>query len=93
MATPRRQEQAMDEQPLAPPQKLRGRPRRPQRLNVCTSSPCGCRTSLLHRLDAYTAQAQAAQPYQRLSRADVLRRLLDQGLRTASGQAQESTAG
>jgi hypothetical protein len=38
---------------------------------------------LLRRLDAYTAQVQAAQPYQRLSRADVLRMLLDQGLPTA----------
>ena len=47
---------------------------------------------LLRRLDAYTAQVQAAQPYQRLSRADVLRSLLDQGLHTASEQAQEPTA-
>jgi hypothetical protein len=36
---------------------------------------------LLRRLDAYTAQAQAAQPYLRLSRAEVLRMLLDEGLR------------
>ena len=34
----------------------------------------------LPRLDAYTAQVQAAQPYLRLSRADVLRMLLDKGL-------------
>jgi hypothetical protein len=39
---------------------------------------------LLHRLDAYTAQVQAAQPYLRLSRADVLRMLLDKGLQAAS---------
>jgi hypothetical protein len=34
---------------------------------------------LLRRLDVYTAQMQTAQPYQRVSRADVLRLLLDQG--------------
>jgi hypothetical protein len=34
---------------------------------------------LLRRLAAYTAQVQAAQPYLRLSRADVLRMLLDKG--------------
>jgi hypothetical protein len=39
---------------------------------------------LLHRLDAYTAQVQAAQPYLRLSRADMLRILLDQGLSATS---------
>jgi len=37
---------------------------------------------LLRRLDAYTAQAQAAQPCLRLSRDDVLRTPLDQGLST-----------
>jgi len=35
---------------------------------------------LLRCLDAYTARVQAAQPYLRLSRADVLRMLLDKGL-------------
>ena len=35
---------------------------------------------LLRRLDAYTAEVQAAQPYLRLSRADVIRMLLDKGL-------------
>jgi hypothetical protein len=39
---------------------------------------------LLRRLDAYAAQAQAAQPYLRLSHADVLRMLLDEGLSAAS---------
>ena len=39
---------------------------------------------LLRRLDAYTAQVQAAQPYLRLSRADVLRMLLDKGLSATS---------
>jgi hypothetical protein len=38
---------------------------------------------LLRRLDAYTTQMQATQPYQRLSRADVIRMLLDQGLPAA----------
>jgi hypothetical protein len=40
-------------------------------------------------LDAYTAQVQATQPYLRLSRADVLRLLLHQGLPAASSSAQE----
>jgi hypothetical protein len=44
---------------------------------------------LLRRLDTYTAQVQAAQPYLRLSRADVLRVLLDKGLPAASERAQE----
>ena len=35
---------------------------------------------LLRRLDAYTARVQAAQPYLRLSRTDVIRMLLDKGL-------------
>jgi glutathione synthase/RimK-type ligase-like ATP-grasp enzyme len=43
---------------------------------------------LLRRLDAYTAQVQAAQPYLRASRTDVLRMLLDQGLPAASSRAQ-----
>jgi hypothetical protein len=38
---------------------------------------------LLRRLDAYTAEVQATQPYLRLSRADVLRMLLDKGLPAA----------
>jgi hypothetical protein len=41
--------------------------------------------ALLRRPDAYTAQVQAAQPSLRLSRADVLRMLLDKGLSTAEG--------
>jgi hypothetical protein len=40
---------------------------------------------LLRRLDAYTAQVQATQPYLRLSRADVLRMLLDKGLSVEEG--------
>jgi hypothetical protein len=35
---------------------------------------------LLRRLDAYLARVQAAQPYLRLSRTDVIRMLLDKGL-------------
>jgi hypothetical protein len=35
---------------------------------------------LLRRLDAYTARMQAAQPYLRVSRTEVLRMLLDEGL-------------
>jgi hypothetical protein len=42
---------------------------------------------LLRRLDTYTAQVQATQPYLRLSRADVLRMLLDKGLSATSCQA------
>jgi hypothetical protein len=40
---------------------------------------------LLRRLDAYTAQGQAAQPYLRLSCADVLWALLDKGLSVEKG--------
>jgi hypothetical protein len=73
----------MAEQSLAPPMKQRGRPKRPpaaQRVHVLTLR---VPDDLLRRLDAYTAQVQAAQPYQRLSRADVLRMLLDKGLPAA----------
>jgi hypothetical protein len=63
-------------QPATP----RGRPRRPQgaqRVRVLTVRvPEG----LLRRLDAYMARVQAAQPYLRLSRTDVIRILLDKGL-------------
>ena len=75
----------MAEQPLVPPMKQRGRPKRPQaaqRVHVLTLQ---VPEDLLRRLDAYTAQVQATQPYQRWSRADVLRMLLDKGLHTASG--------
>jgi hypothetical protein len=36
-------------------------------------------------LDAYTTRVQAAQPYLRLSRAAVLRMLLDEGLSAEEG--------
>jgi hypothetical protein len=74
----------MVEQPLPPPMKQRGRPKRPQgtqRMHVLTLR---VPEELLRRLDAYIAQVQAAQPYLRLSRADVLRMLLDKGLSAAS---------
>jgi hypothetical protein len=64
--------------------KRRGRPKRPQcaqRLRVLTLR---VPEELLSRLDAYTAEVQAAQPYLRLSRADVLRMLLDKGLPVVS---------
>jgi hypothetical protein len=70
----------MVEQPLASSMKQRGRPKRPQgsqRMRVLTLR---VPEELLRRLDAYAAQVQAAQPYLRLSRADVLRMLLDKGL-------------
>jgi hypothetical protein len=35
---------------------------------------------MLRRLEAYRAQAQTAQPYVRLSRADIIRTLLDKAL-------------
>ena len=74
----------MTKQLLTQPTKQRGRPRRPphdHRVRVLTLR---VPEELLRRLDAYTAQVQAAQPYLRLSRADVLRMLLDQGLLATS---------
>ena len=70
----------MTAQPPAKPAPQRGRPKRSQgdqRVRVLTLR---VPEELLHRLDAYTAQAQAAQPYLRLGRADVLWMLLDKGL-------------
>ena len=70
----------MTKQPPARPALQRGRPKRPrpaQRVRVLTLR---VPEELLRRLDAYTAQVQAAQPYLRLSRADVIRMLLDDGL-------------
>ena len=74
----------MAEQLPAQAVKRRGRPKRPQgaqRLRVLTLR---VPEELLSRLDAYTAEVQAAQPYLRLSRADVLRMLLDKGLPVVS---------
>jgi hypothetical protein len=73
----------MVEKAPARPAPQRGRPKRPprdQRVRVLTLR---VPEELLRRLDAYTAQVQAAQPYLRLSRADVLRMLLDKGLPAA----------
>jgi hypothetical protein len=70
----------MTAQPPAKPAPPRGRPKRSQgnqRVRVLTLR---VPEELLRRLDAYTAEVQAAQPYLRLSRADVLRMLLDKGL-------------
>jgi hypothetical protein len=79
----------MVEKAPAKPAPQRGRPRRPprdQRVHVLTLR---VPEELLRRLDAYTAQVQATQPYLRLSRADVLRMLLDKGLSATSCRAQE----
>jgi hypothetical protein len=78
------QEQVMAEQLPAQPVTQRGRPKRPPdapRLHVLTLR---VPEELLRRLDAYTAEVQAAQPYLRLSRTDVLRMLLDKGLSATS---------
>ena len=77
------QEHGMVDKALTQTAPQRGRPKRPlpaQRVRVLTLR---MPEELLHRLDAYTAQMQTAQPYLRLSRADVLRLLLDQGLPAA----------
>jgi hypothetical protein len=74
----------MVEKAPAKPTPQRGRPRQPprdQRVHVLTLR---VPEELLRRLDAYTAQVQTAQPYLRLSRADVLRMLLDKGLSATS---------
>jgi len=83
-ASVEQEEQTMTEQLLIQAMKQRGRPKRPQgaqRVHVLTLR---VPEELLRRLDAYTAQMQAAQPYLRLSRADVLRMLLDKGLSAIS---------
>jgi hypothetical protein len=79
----------MVEKASANPTPQRGRPKRPprdQRVRVLTLR---VPEELLRRLDTYTAHVQAAQPYLRLSRADVLRMLLDKGLSATSCRAQE----
>jgi hypothetical protein len=74
----------MTEQPPAKPAPQRGRPKHPPRDQRVHALTLRVPEELLRRLDAYTAQVQAAQPYLRLSRADVLRMLLDKGLHAAS---------
>ena len=59
----------------------RGRPKRPQGAPHVQILTLRLPEELLRRLDAYTARVQAAQPYLRVSRAEVLRMLLDEGLR------------
>jgi hypothetical protein len=80
----RQQERVMVEKASTRTTPQRGRPKRSQgaqRLHVLTLR---VPEELLCRLDAYTAQVQAAQPYLRVSRTDVLRMLLDKGLSAAS---------
>jgi len=70
----------MAQRPTAQPSGPRGRPRGPrQRGHVLVVR---VPEEMLQRLEAYMARAQAAHPYLRLSRADVLRTLLDKGLST-----------
>jgi hypothetical protein len=76
----------MTAQPPARPASQRGRPRRPQGAQRVRVLTLRVPEELLRRLDAYTAQVQAAQPYLRLSRADVLRMLLDKGLSATEAQ-------
>jgi len=79
----------MTEQLRTPPVQQRGRPRRPPRDHRVRVLTLRVPEELLRRLDASTAQVQAAQPYLRLSRTDVLRMLLDKGLSTTSGKTRE----
>ena len=73
----------MFEQLPAQHMKQRGRPKRPQGAQGVRVLTLRVPEELLRRLDAYTAQVQAAQPYLRVNRADVLRMLLDKGLSAA----------
>ena len=71
----------MVEKVPAKPAPQRGRPKRPQGAQQMRVLTLRLPEEQLRRLDAYTGEMQAAQPYLRLSRADVLRMLLDKGLR------------
>ena len=72
----------MAREPAAQPGTQRGRPRGPrQRGHVLVVR---VPEDMLRRLEAYMTRAQAAHPYLRLSRADVLRMLLDKGLSATS---------
>ena len=64
----------------------RGRPREPQRASRMHVIAVRVPEEMLQRLDAHRAQVQAAHPYLKLSRADVVRTLLDKGLSTEEGQ-------
>ena len=68
----------MAREPSTQPAGQRERPRGPrQRGHVLVVR---VPEDMLRRLEAYMTRARAAQPYLRLSRADVLRTLLDQAL-------------
>jgi hypothetical protein len=69
----------------------RGRPKRPPPAQGVRVLTLRVPEELLRRLDAYTARVQAAQPYLRMSRADVLRMLLDKGLSATSCGTKETT--
>ena len=69
----------MDQPPPTPPAPRRGRPPpqgAPQTQVIAVRVP----GELRRRLDAYLARVQAAQPYLPVSRAAVIRTLLDKGL-------------
>ena len=80
----------MTEHLLTQPRKQRGRPRRPSRDSRVRVLTLRMPEELLRRLDAYTAQVQSAQPYLRLSRADVLRMVLDKGLSSLISRPNET---
>ena len=73
----------MAEEPSVQPSGQRGRPKAPRQRGyvLVVRVP----EEMLRRLEAYMTRAQAAHPYLRLSRADVLRTLLDKGL-SAEGE-------
>ena len=70
----------MAEKPPAQGAGHRGRPRAPHQRQPGHVLVVRVPEELLRRLEAYMTRARAAQPYLRLSRADVLRTLLDQAL-------------
>lgn len=71
----------MAQPPPTPPAPRRGRPP-PQGLPQTQVIAVRMPGELRHRLDAYLARVQATQPYLPLSRAAVIRTLLDKGLST-----------
>ena len=73
----------MTKHPPAKPARQRGRPKHPQGPHSVQVLTLRLPDELLRRLDAYTARVRATQPYLRVSRAEVLRILLDEGLRRA----------
>jgi hypothetical protein len=62
------------------PSRSRGRPRESPRASRMHVIAVRVPEEMLQRLEAYRAQVQAAHPYLRLSRADIIRTLLDKGL-------------